>query len=167
LKDSLVVDGDEVRATLTHAALGNAELNGHDSKATNPKDVAATCRIDLSLFPMSAIVYGAMAMVEGDLKYGGYNYRPAGVMSSVYVAANGRHVGKWYNGEERDLRTRVPHLASALASIAILIDATVQGNLNDDRPPRQSVAIYDEAEEVVRHLHELFPRRVPRYRERP
>lgn len=136
-------------------------------KPTNPKDAAATTRVDLSLFPMSAIVYGALAMTEGDLKYGGYNYRPAGVQSSIYVAANGRHVGKWYNGEDNDPRTRVPHLGSALASIAILIDGIEQGNLNDDRPPRQDISIYDRAEDIVRHLQELFPRRVPRYRERP
>jgi hypothetical protein len=138
-----------------------------DTKSTNPKDAAATSRIDTSLFPMSAIVWGSLAMTEGDLKYGGYNYRPAGVQSSVYIAANDRHKGKWWSGEECDSRTRVPHLGSALASIAILIDSTVQGNLNDDRPPKQRVDIYDEAEEIVKHLQQLFPRRVPRYRERP
>lgn len=137
-----------------------------DVKSTNPKDAAATSRIDLSLFPMSAIAYGALGMTEGDLKYGGYNYRLMGVLASVYVAAQMRHVGKWFQGEECDPRTKVPHLANAIACNAILIDAVEQGNLNDDRPPRQSVKIYDDMEEIVKHLQTIFPRRISRYREK-
>ena len=137
-----------------------------DTKPTNPKDVAASSRLDLSLFPLSARAYGALAMVEGDQKYGGYNYREMGVMTSVYYAALNRHMDKWYNGEEADPKTRVPHLASAIACIAILIDAIEQGNLNDDRPPAQQMGVYDRFERVVSHLQTIFPRRVDRYRER-
>lgn len=135
-----------------------------DAKDTNPKDAAATTRLDLGLFPPSAHAYGALAFVEGDLKYGGYNWRVAGVMSSVYYAALQRHMDKWWNGEECDPKTQVPHLANALACIAILIDAVEQGNLNDDRPPKQRPAIYARFELIVAHLQKLFPRRTPRYR---
>jgi len=139
-----------------------------DVKPTNPKDAAATTRIDLSLFPVSAIALGALAMTEGDLKYGGYNYRDAGVQSSIYYAANGRHMGKYFNGEWADKKTRVPHLASALASIAVLIDGHVTGNINDDRPPVQDVGqLMDELEGLVAHLQTIFPRRVPRFRAAP
>lgn len=137
-----------------------------DTKATNPKDVAATTRLDLSLFPDSAIAYGALAFVEGDLKYGGYNWRVAGVMSSVYVAAAKRHLAKWFNGEEDDPKTRVPHLANALACIAVLIDAIETGNLNDDRPPTQPPRVFANFEEVVAHLQTIFPRRAQRYRQK-
>lgn len=138
-----------------------------DTKDTNPKDAAATQRLDLSLFPASARAYGALAMTEGDLKYGGYNYRESGVMASVYYAAAGRHLDKWFNGESADPKTLVPHLASALACIAVLIDGVEQGNLNDDRPPRQDQGLYARFEENVTHLQQIFPRRTKRYRAVP
>lgn len=138
-----------------------------DSKSTNPKDVEATTRLDISLFPPSAIAYGALAMVEGDLKYGGYNYRVSGVQTSVYYAALNRHMAKYFNGEWADTKTQVPHLASALACVAILIDAHEQGNLNDDRPPQQSTEIYERFEGLVAHIQKTFPRRAKRYRAKP
>jgi hypothetical protein len=136
-----------------------------DHKASNPKDAAATTRLDLGLFPTSARAYGALAFVEGDQKYGAYNWRVAGVQASVYYAALNRHMDKWWNGEERDPKTQVPHLANALACIAILIDATEQKNLNDDRPPQQSSELYADFEKIVEHLQLIFPRRTSRYRE--
>lgn len=136
-----------------------------DTKPTNPKDAAATTRLDLSLFPATARAYGALAMTEGDLKYGGYNYREAGVMASIYYAACGRHLDKWYNGEEIDPKTGVPHLANALACIAVLIEGVEMGNLNDDRPPRCDVAgLLARFQEKVAHLQKLFPRNAQRYR---
>ena len=135
-----------------------------DEKPTNPKDAEATTRLDLSLFPASARAYGALAMTEGHLKYGGYNYRAAGVLSSVYYAAAGRHLDKWFNGEDADTRTMVPHLASAIACLAVLIDSIEHGNLNDDRPPAQSIEVYDRFEGIVEHLYSIATRRVPRYR---
>ena len=137
-----------------------------DHKATNPKDGAATTRIDLSSFPSSAVAYGALAFVEGGLKYGEFNWRSAGVQSSVYISACKRHLDKWFNGEEVDPKTKVPHLANALACIAVLIDATEQQNLNDDRPPKQSVELYKRFEEIVDHLQKTFPRQAQRYREK-
>ncbi len=136
-----------------------------DIKSTNPKDQAATDRIDLSLFPDTAVVYGALAMTEGHQKYGAFNWRVAGVQASVYVAACKRHLAKWFNGEECDPETEVPHLANALACIAILIDSGACGNLNDDRPPRCDVATtIDNQRQIVRHLQGLYPDGPPRYR---
>lgn len=138
-----------------------------DTKPTNPKDAAATTRLDLSLFPATARAYGALALTEGDLKYGGYNWREAGVLASIYYAAAGRHLDKWYNGEERDLKTQVPHLANAIACLAVLIDAVEKGNLNDDRPPACDVAgLLTRMEENVAHLQKVFPRKAARYTEK-
>lgn len=136
-----------------------------DTKATNPKDTAATTRLDLTLVPDSAVAYCALAMTEGDLKYGGYNWREAGVQTSVYVAALRRHIAKYFNGEWADPKTKVPHLANALACLAVLVDAHEHGNLNDDRPPAQASGLYDRAEEIVAHLQTIFPRRTRRHRE--
>lgn len=126
-------------------------------KDTNPKDRMATSRLDLSLFPATAKAYGALAMTEGDLKYGGYNYRTAGVKASVYYAAANRHLDKWFNGEWADAETKVPHLASALACIGVLIDAIECQKLNDDRPPKSDMAnLLNEMEQKVIHLQGLF-----------
>ena len=137
-----------------------------DKKDTNPKDKMAITRLDLSLFPTTAKAYGALAMTEGDLKYGGYNYRTAGVKSSVYYAAVGRHLDKWFNGEWADQKTGVPHLASALACIGVLIDAIECNKLNDDRPPICDMAtLFDDREKKVIHLQKMFPNGLPRHTE--
>jgi len=134
-----------------------------DKKDSNPKDRAATTRLDLSLFPATARAYGAWAMTEGDLKYGGYNYRVVGVKASVYYSACGRHLDKWFNGEECDLDSGVPHLASALACLAVLIDAKECHKLTDDRPPPTTLdALLSGIESGVKKLQELYPNGAPR-----
>jgi hypothetical protein len=123
------------------------------SKLTNPKDQIGSAKLDLSLVPDTMEVYAAMAFTEGALKYGAYNWRVAGVRASIYRAALGRHIKKWWNGEWEDPRTQVPHLANALACIAIILDAHVVGQLNDDRPPKADLAhLIDSAEKLVGHL---------------
>lgn len=127
-------------------------------KPSNPKDAAAISRLDISLFPATALAYGALAMTEGDVKYGGFNYRAVGVRASVYYAATLRHLMKYFNGQWCDPVTKVPHLASALACIAVLIDAHEIGKLTDDRPPSVDVAnLLRKMEDCVKHLQSIFP----------
>lgn len=134
------------------------------AQTKNPKCAAATTRLDLTAFPMTALIYGALGCTEG-MKYGFFNYRVAKVAASVYVAAALRHLTKWYNGEEADSTTKVPHLASVLACIAILVDAHEQGSLNDDRPPANTKVpmLLARFEQVVQHLQGMTPNAVPRY----
>lgn len=137
-----------------------------DFKPTNPKDRMATNRLDLSLFPDTALAYGTLGMTEGDSKYGGYNYRVGGVLASVYYAAAKRHLAKWFNGEWADKKTRVPHLGSALACVAILIDAIECGVLRDDRPPRADLdKLLTDMEALVSTLHKMFPNGPARFTE--
>ena len=127
-------------------------------KDSNPKSAAATTRLDLSLFPMTATAYGALGMTEGDYKYRGYNYRADGVRVSTYVSAFGRHLGKFYSGEWADSKTGVPHLASMISCIAIIIDGFECGNIKDDRPPKVDMAgLLNRFEDTVAQLQELFP----------
>ena len=140
--------------------------NQGDYKESNPKDAAATARIDVSLFPSAAIVYGALGMAEGDLKYGGYNYRVVGVKTSVYIAACLRHLFKYFwCGEDNDPKTGVPHLGNALACLAIIVDGIESGNIIDDRPPKQQSSLFERAEKMMGHLMKIFPRKTPRYTE--
>lgn len=137
-----------------------------DYKDSNPKDRVATSRLDLTLFPTTAVAYGALAFTEGHNKYGAMNWRPAGAVASIYVAACKRHLDKWFEGQEEDPKTTVPHLANALACIAVLIDAKEYGTLVDDRPPICNVAeLLNKFEEKVKHLQQLFPNGPDRYTE--
>lgn len=134
------------------------DMCGSNKKETNPKDAAATTRLDFSVWPETASAYGALAMTEGDYKYGGYNYRVVGVQASVYISALRRHIAKWQNGEDNDPVTGVPHLANALACIGVLIDAKEAGVLVDDRPPKVDMGrLLKEFELKVKHLQSIFP----------
>jgi len=158
-----------------HAAATIAMADGgapyaEKQSAGNPKDRIAMSagRLDLSLFPQTAIIYGALGMTEGDAKYAGYNYRVAGVRASTYIAAGMRHRFKWYGGEWADPKTKVPHLASAISADAILIDAIECGKLIDDRPPIMGgdvAGLLTRFEEIVKHLYTIFPDGPARYTE--
>lgn len=45
-----------------------------------------------------------------------------------------RHIDAWYDGEDRDKESFLPHLAHVAASVAILMDAEAHGTFKDDRP---------------------------------
>lgn len=104
-----------------------------DTKPTNPKDVIGSSKVPIHLFPKTAIVAGAMAMLHGAMNYGRSNWRVAGVRASIYEDAKSRHMDKWFEGEDIDPDSGLPHLYHALACIALLIDAIEAGKLNDDR----------------------------------
>jgi hypothetical protein len=131
-----------------------------DTKSTNPKDVLAGKKLSLSLVPWTAIIGMATAFLEGALKYGRFNWRIKGVKASIYVDANLRHIAKYFNGQDRDRTTRVHHLDNAMACLAIIRDAEVNGALIDDRAPApdpdRMAAFIDEQESLVAHLQELF-----------
>jgi hypothetical protein len=76
---------------------------------------------------------GCIGMLNGLLKYGRSNFRAVGIKPSIYVDATIRHLQAWFEGEELDPDDGVPHLAAALACIAIIIDARSAGKMNDDR----------------------------------
>lgn len=131
-----------------------------DLKPTNPKDILAGKRIPLSLVPWSAIIGMATAFLEGALKYGRFNWRIKGVKTSIYIDAQLRHTAKYFNGQDRDKATRVHHLDNAMACLAIIRDAEINGCLIDDRAPAgdpdRMAAFIDEQESLVAHLQELF-----------
>ena len=125
-------------------------------KPSNPKEAIGDTKLNLSLVPDTAHMYLASAFTEGALKYGSYNWRAAGVRASTYVAACRRHLAKWWNGEEVDPKTKVHHLANAMACLAIILDAKLVSKLNDDRPPVADInGLIESLEGTVAHLKEM------------
>jgi hypothetical protein len=103
------------------------------TKPTNPKDAIGSSKIPLHLFPSTAKVYGTLGLLDGMLKYGRTNWRAAGIRTSIYYDAINRHLDAWFEGEDIDPDSGLPHLAHAIAGIAILIDGTEKENITDDR----------------------------------
>ncbi len=117
----------------------------------------AANKLPLSLVPDTMVIYATLGFLEGALKYGRYNWRVAGVRSSIYLDALKRHIADYENGEECDPKTGVPHLANALACIGIIVDAKECGKLTDDRPPVAPVGdLIRKLEQEVVRLKELF-----------
>jgi len=102
-------------------------------KPTNPKDLLGSDKMPLHLWPESASALGALALLDGALKYGRSNWRHSGVRASIYVDAARRHLGRWFEGQDADPDSGLPELAHVLACIAIIVDAQAAGMLVDDR----------------------------------
>jgi Domain of unknown function (DUF5664) len=127
------------------------------SEGLNPKDLIGSTKVDLALVPPSAIIAEALAMTDGGLKYGPFNWRERGkpVQARTYVSAALRHIAKWFDGEEIDPESGAPHLGHARACLGILIDAAQCGNMLDNRPfAGHSPAMLKAGESVVKKLTE-------------
>ena len=105
-----------------------------EKKDSNPKDLVGVRKVPLHTVPSNVLMEVGLAMLEGG-KYGEYNYRSVGVQGSVYYDAAMRHLSAWWNGEDIDPDSGLPHLAKAMASIVVLRDGIFNGKFNDDRPP--------------------------------
>jgi hypothetical protein len=102
-------------------------------KASNPKDIIGSDKVPYHLWPEVASILGALGLLDGALKYGRANWREAGVKASIYYDALRRHANAWFEGEDIDPDSGLPHFAHMLACIAILVDADANGKLVDDR----------------------------------
>jgi len=138
--------------------------DSNNLKNTNPKDFIGANKVPLHLFPETATIYGALALLDGMLKYGRSNWREAGVRASIYYDACRRHINAWFEGENIDPDSGLPHLAHAIACLAILIDAYACNNLRDDRmyPGGYRKLINEMTKEVAR-LKELHKDRNPKH----
>ncbi|MGD9682616.1 MAG: dATP/dGTP diphosphohydrolase domain-containing protein [Candidatus Obscuribacterales bacterium] len=104
-------------------------------KDSNPKDSVGIKRVPFSTVPAVPIAEVGLAMLEGSLKYGRHNYRAIGVRSSVYYDAAMRHLTRWWEGEDVDPDSGLPHIVKCMASLVVLRDAEINSKLVDDRPP--------------------------------
>ena len=102
-------------------------------KPSNPKDLIGSGKLPLHLWPTTATALGCLGLLDGMLKYGRSNFRSVGIRASIYFDAAIRHLYAWFEGEDLDPDSGLPHLAHALACIAIIVDAGAANKLNDDR----------------------------------
>jgi len=108
-------------------------MKRHDARLTNPKDFFGSNKLPLHLWPSTATALGCLAFLDGAGKYGRSNWCVKGVRASIYYDAARRHLDAWFEGEDLAPDSGLPHLAHALACIAIVVDAQACGKLNDDR----------------------------------
>lgn len=102
----------------------------------------------------------ALGMLEGDRKYGGHNYRVAGVLVSVYFDAAMRHLMAYWEGEDIDPDSGLPHIVKVLSCMSVLVDAYYTGNINDDRPPKLEDGWIADFNKMAAVIIEKYPDRV-------
>lgn len=135
-----------------------------NDKPSNPKDMVGSSKVPMHLWPETATVLGCMALLDGMLKYGRANWRAIGVRSSIYYDACRRHMDKWFEGEDLDQDSGLPHLAHALACIAVIVDAQAAGKLNDDRQVAGGFhALLREMQPHVERLKSLYKDKHPKH----
>ena len=127
------------------------------SKDSNPKDAVGITKAPVSTVPGTALHLLGLALMEGAVKYGRHNWRDAGIRYSVYYDAMMRHMSAWWEGEDIDPDSGLPHPVKAMACLAILVDAIVLKNGCDDRPPRLPEGWLVEINERAKALLERYP----------
>jgi len=133
------------------------------TKPSNPKDVLGCKKPSLSAIPCPVLFELGAVMISGT-KYGRHNYRVVGVRASVYYDAAMRHIMAYWEGEDTDPESGLPHLAHALACLVILRDADINDKLTDDRPPRPDRNWKEDAQlEFDRVLKNLADKALPPY----
>ena len=137
---------------------------GGVGKQSNPKDALSDTRIPMWLLSPIAKIEWALAQFAGMLKYGSWNWRIAGIRSSVYISAIERHVEAYKSGEEYDPVDGTHHMGNIMACAAIILDAKAADKLTDDRPPsvdhRPTIA---DGEKLMAKLREQYKNRDPRH----
>lgn len=106
----------------------------------NPKARFGAAKSPLALIPATAEIMIAEVFALGATKYGPFNWRVTGVEAMTYAHAAKRHLAAWVDGQDVDPESGQPHLAHVAACMAILMDASACGKLDDNRPPRGPAA---------------------------
>lgn len=143
----------ECRPGQYYKAREATELAGGALKPSNPKDIIGSSKLPLHLWPETATILGSLGLLDGCLKYGRANFRAVGIRASIYYDATRRHLNKWFEGQETDPDSGLPHLAHALACIAIIVDAQAAGLMTDDR--QMPGGYIDMVEKMTPHVDRL------------
>lgn len=162
-----VVYGDRFGNVENFQAFGMPVSNKDVSwKETNPKD-GVGIKKPRSYQSVSAIVHRlvGIGMMEGARKYGRHNYRVSKVRAGVYYDATKNHLDDWWEGEDIDKLSGLPHVIKAICSLYVLADAIVGDNLVDDRPPKlvDIEKFTAEYQKVVDDMFTRIPDSLPAY----
>lgn len=113
------------------------------TQAVNPKEATGAKKQRVwAVTPRWVVLLLGRVMSVGAFKYGAFNFRDTPIAAQTYQDAIERHLQLWFDGEDDDLETDengvmvgsgVSHLASVIASCALLLDAQQTGKLVDDR----------------------------------
>lgn len=133
-----------------------------EMKLTNPKDIVGVRKSPMSTVPACVMAEVGVAMLEGSLKYGRFNYRVAGVRASVYYDGTMRHLMDWWEGEDIDPDSGMSHITKAITSLFVLRDAMIQGKMTDDRAP-SSKAFYQGLNAKAAEIMDRYSDRSPRH----
>ena len=106
----------------------------------NPKDKIGRTKLPLWIFPPIGILYGTMALIEGAIKYGPYNWRKVSISEKEYVSALDRHVQTLKSGQRLDHNSKVSQLAHIIATATIMLDAEFHGTLVADIPEGKNLS---------------------------
>lgn len=132
-------------------------MNADITKLSNPKDRIGIRKVPQSVVPSGPVMELGLAMMEGALKYGAHNYRAVGVRASVYYDAAERHLKSFWEGEDIDPDSGLPHIVKAMACLCVLRDSQIIGNWVDDRPPSYPDSWQQELNERAAKLIEKYP----------
>jgi hypothetical protein len=123
----------------------------------NPKSIPGRKKFAFSVMPFNVLVEVSLAMLEGALKYGRFNWRTGPpIRVSDYLDALMRHVTAYAEGQDIDPDSGRHHLVKAAATLFVLIDSILCGRVVDDRAPPASAdcAWIDEANTAAAGLRE-------------
>jgi hypothetical protein len=92
-----------------------------------------TGKLRFDLLPVDSIREVVWVLMFGSAKYGDRNWETGMAYSRLYAAAL-RHLMAWWEGEERDPESNLPHLAHAICCVLFLLSYSLRGRGSDDRP---------------------------------
>lgn len=111
------------------------ETGDNKEVVQNPKQDVGITKVPTSYIPAAVIQELGVAMLEGALKYGPFNWRESSVVVTTYIDAAKRHLDAFLEGREIDPDSGLCELTKAIASIVVLRDAMINGTIIDDRMP--------------------------------
>ncbi len=124
----------------------------------NPKEAFGVKKVPMSVVPMPPLMWAALALLDGALKYGRHNWRKgAPLKASTYRDSTQRHMDAWWEGQDIDQKSKLPALAHAIAGLLVLFDAILRGNFEDDRPPQPGTGWQQELDSAAEAIFEKYP----------
>ena len=122
----------------------------------NPKHNAGRHKYPMSPIPVPVLAEVGVAMLEGALKYGYYNFRSVDISTSTYYDAANRHIQAWWEGEEIDPDSGINHISKAIASLVVLRDSMMNDTIVDDRPPATPAGWKEGLNAIAARLHDKY-----------